>query len=53
MHFPNFQTGLNLPIEIETRSIAEVKEALAIGGFQRIMFDNFSKTMIRIRIQVI
>ena len=35
------QTGLNLPIEIETRSLAEVKEALAIGGFQRIMFDNF------------
>ena len=36
------QTGLNLPIEIETRSIEEVKEALAIGGFQRIMFDNFT-----------
>ncbi len=36
------QTGLNLPIEIETRSLAEVKEALAIGGFQRIMFDNFT-----------
>ena len=36
------QTGLILPIEIETRSIAEVKEALAIGGFKRIMFDNFT-----------
>jgi nicotinate-nucleotide pyrophosphorylase (carboxylating) len=36
------QTGLNLPIEIETRTLAEVKEALAIGGFQRIMFDNFT-----------
>jgi nicotinate-nucleotide pyrophosphorylase (carboxylating) len=36
------QTGLNLPIEIETRTLAEVKESLAIGGFQRIMFDNFT-----------
>lgn len=32
----------NLPIEIETRSIEEVKEALNEGGFMRIMFDNFS-----------
>lgn len=32
----------NLPIEIETRSIEEVKEALNEGGFVRIMFDNFS-----------
>lgn len=32
----------NLPIEIETRSIEEVKEALYEGGFVRIMFDNFS-----------
>jgi len=40
-------TGRNLAIEIETRSIAEVKEALAEGGFQRIMFDNFSFEEIR------
>lgn len=35
-------THRTLPIEIETRSLAEVKEALAEGGFLRIMFDNFS-----------
>lgn len=35
-------TQRNLPIEIETRSLAEVEEALAEGGFIRIMFDNFS-----------
>ncbi len=35
-------TNRNLPIEIETRSLAEVAEALAEGGFLRIMFDNFS-----------
>lgn len=40
-------TGRNLAIEIETRNIAEVKEALAEGGFQRIMFDNFSYDDIR------
>ncbi len=33
---------LNLPIEIETRNLKEVGEALEIGGFKRIMFDNFS-----------
>jgi nicotinate-nucleotide pyrophosphorylase (carboxylating) len=35
-------THRNLPIEIETRSLAEVQEALNEGGFMRIMFDNFS-----------
>jgi nicotinate-nucleotide pyrophosphorylase (carboxylating) len=35
-------TNRDLPIEIETRSLAEVSEALAEGGFLRIMFDNFS-----------
>jgi nicotinate-nucleotide pyrophosphorylase (carboxylating) len=35
-------TNRTLPIEIETRSLAEVAEALAEGGFLRIMFDNFS-----------
>ncbi len=35
-------TNRNLPIEIETRSLEEVKEALNEGGFMRIMFDNFS-----------
>jgi nicotinate-nucleotide pyrophosphorylase (carboxylating) len=33
--------GLNIPVEIETRNIAEVKEALEQGGANRIMLDNF------------
>jgi len=47
------QTGLILPIEIETRSIAEVKEALAIGGFQRMMFDNFSFENMKAAVQLV
>lgn len=35
-------TNRDLPIEIETRSLTEVAEALLEGGFYRIMFDNFS-----------
>jgi nicotinate-nucleotide pyrophosphorylase (carboxylating) len=33
---------LDIPIEVETRNEAEIKEALAEGGVSRIMFDNFS-----------
>lgn len=46
-------TGRNLPIEIETRSIEEVNEALAEGGFQRIMFDNFSFEDIRTAVALV
>ena len=34
------ETGRQLPIEIETRSLAEVQQALAAGGIARIMLDN-------------
>ncbi len=34
--------NLQLPIEIETRNIAEVQQVLATGNVQRIMLDNFS-----------
>jgi nicotinate-nucleotide pyrophosphorylase (carboxylating) len=34
-------TGRTLPIEIETRTLADVKQVMRIGGVQRIMFDNF------------
>lgn len=34
--------GLTLAIEIETRSLEEVKQVLDHGGVQRIMLDNFS-----------
>ncbi len=33
--------GKDLKIEIEVRSFDELKEALSIGGFHRIMLDNF------------
>jgi nicotinate-nucleotide pyrophosphorylase (carboxylating) len=36
------KTGLALQIELEVRSLADVKKALAVGGFNRIMLDNFS-----------
>ena len=34
--------GLSLKIEVEARSIGEVREILAAGGADRIMLDNFS-----------
>ncbi len=36
------QMELNIPIEIETRSLEEVSEVLSTGGVQRIMLDNFN-----------
>ncbi|UOG74763.1 carboxylating nicotinate-nucleotide diphosphorylase [Hymenobacter tibetensis] len=41
------QTGRQLPIEIETRSLAEVQEALDTGGIVRIMLDNMSPAQLR------
>jgi nicotinate-nucleotide pyrophosphorylase (carboxylating) len=34
-------TGLNLAVEIEVRSLEDLKTVLRTGGIQRIMFDNF------------
>ena len=34
--------GKDLKIEVETRNLAEVEEALAVGGVHRIMLDNMS-----------
>jgi nicotinate-nucleotide pyrophosphorylase (carboxylating) len=39
--------GLERKIEVETRNLAEVQEALACKGIHRIMFDNFSPELIR------
>ena len=40
----NYQTknNLNLPVEIETRSLEDIEAALQYGHFTRIMFDNFT-----------
>jgi len=37
--------GLTIPIEVETRNLTEVQEALNTGGINRIMFDNFTPDM--------
>ncbi len=36
------ENKLDLPIEVETRNLEELKKVLAIGGVQRVMFDNYS-----------
>ncbi|MBN1989108.1 MAG: carboxylating nicotinate-nucleotide diphosphorylase [Bacteroidales bacterium] len=36
------QKGKNLGIEVETRSLGDIEKVLAVGGVQRIMFDNFT-----------
>ena len=41
------RTGRQLPIEIETRSLAEVQQALDAGGINRIMLDNMSPDQLR------
>jgi len=44
---------LNIPIEVETRSLFEVKQALSTGGFQRIMFDNFTVENVRKGVEMV
>ncbi|MCR4737492.1 MAG: carboxylating nicotinate-nucleotide diphosphorylase [Bacteroidales bacterium] len=39
--------GLHLNIEIETRSLDDVRRVIEHGGVQRIMFDNFTPDQIR------
>jgi len=39
--------GRDIPIEIETRNLAEVEQVLQKGGVQRIMLDNFSPELMR------
>lgn len=45
--------NLNLKIEIETRSIADVKEVLEAGNVHRIMLDNFDPRDIEIAVNLI
>lgn len=39
--------GANIPIEVETTSLDQVREALSVDGVTRIMFDNASLEMMR------
>jgi nicotinate-nucleotide pyrophosphorylase (carboxylating) len=36
------ENNLNIPIEVETRSIEDVERVVAVGKVQRIMLDNFT-----------
>ena len=47
------QNDLNLPIEVETRNLEEVKQALFAGGVDRIMLDNFELEAMREAVQFI
>jgi nicotinate-nucleotide pyrophosphorylase (carboxylating) len=47
------KNNLDLKIEIETRSIDEVKQVLSIGGIHRIMLDNFVPEMIAEAVKLI
>ena len=40
-------TGRQLPIEVEVRSLEDIDEVFAAGGADRIMFDNFTVEMTR------
>lgn len=44
---------LNLKIEIETRTLDEVKEVLELGGVHRIMLDNFKPEMLKEAVELI
>jgi nicotinate-nucleotide pyrophosphorylase (carboxylating) len=44
---------LHVPIEVETKSLAEVREALDCGGVDRIMLDNFQTDDMRTAVEMI
>jgi nicotinate-nucleotide pyrophosphorylase (carboxylating) len=41
------RTGRQLPIVVETRTLAEVEQAVAAGGIDRIMLDNMASALLR------
>lgn len=47
------ENNLSIPIEIETRSIAEVEQVLQTGKVQRIMLDNFKPEVMRDAVSII
>ncbi|MBC6699938.1 carboxylating nicotinate-nucleotide diphosphorylase [Hymenobacter puniceus] len=47
------RTGRQLPIEVETRNLAEVQQALDAGGIDRIMLDNMPPVQLREAVQLI
>ncbi|WBO84010.1 carboxylating nicotinate-nucleotide diphosphorylase [Hymenobacter yonginensis] len=47
------RTGRQLPIEVETRNLTEVQQALDAGGIDRIMLDNMPPTQLREAVELI
>ena len=47
------EQGLHLNIEVETRSLDDVRRVLAHGGVQRIMFDNFTPEQVREGVRIV
>ena len=47
------RTGRQLPIEIETRTLAEVQQALDAGGMDRIMLDNMAPEQLRAAVALV
>ena len=47
------KNGLNLKIEVETRSIDDVKRVLAVGNIDRIMLDNYTPEQLEEAIKLI
>ena len=45
--------NLDIAVEIETRSLQEVKQVLNVGGVDRIMLDNFSPKQVEEAVQLI
>src|SRR5690606_35699608 len=45
--------GKDLPIEVETRNLEEVKQAAEAGGVLRIMLDNMSPGLMREAVQLV
>jgi len=45
--------GMNLDIEIETRNLDEIRQAMAVGGIRRIMLDNFDLEQTRRAVELI
>lgn len=47
------ENNLNLKIEVETRNISEVEEAMKHDRIDRIMFDNFTPEMIKKALEIV
>ena len=47
------QNNLPIQIEVETRTVEDVKKVVKVGGIHRIMFDNFEPEMIVEALQIV